>query len=200
MLNVSDTILAQYANSPSLCTIIEGFNQAVDPRSIINNWYDNVWNPQTATGWGLDVWGRIVGVSRVLKVTETNFFGFSQGAPDSKTFGSGTFYNGGAVTSNYSLSDDAFRRLIFAKAAANIWDGSIPALNAILMQLFGDEGVCYVADNQDMTITLAFEFAPTPVGISIIASGILPRPSGVRYSYAFTPSFIKDTDFRGDIL
>ncbi|MFT8482720.1 MAG: DUF2612 domain-containing protein [Gluconobacter cerinus] len=200
MLNVSDTILAQYANSPSLCTIIEGFNQAVDPGLVIDNWYDNVWNPQTATGWGLDVWGRIVGVSRVLKVTETNFFGFSQGSPDSKTFGSGVFYNGGSVTSNYILSDEAFRRLIFAKAAANIWDGSIPSLNAILMQLFGDEGNCYVADNQDMTITVTFEFTPSPVGISIIASGILPRPSGVEYSYAFTPAFIKDTDFGGDIL
>ncbi|MFT8484331.1 MAG: DUF2612 domain-containing protein, partial [Gluconobacter cerinus] len=102
--------------------------------------------------------------------------------------------------SNYILSDDAFRRLIFAKAAANIWDGTISALNAILMSLFGNEGVCYVEDNQNMTITLVFEFVPSPVDISIIASGIFPRPCGVKMNYIFTPPVIKDTDFGGDLL
>ncbi|AHK72187.1 hypothetical protein AD931_02335 [Gluconobacter oxydans] len=188
MLNVEATIQAQFANSPSLGTIIEGFNQAIDPSALIDDWYENVWNPQTATGWGLDVWGRIVGVSRVLQISTTDYFGFSQGMPGAETFGSGAFYNGGAVTSNYILSDDAFRRLIFAKAAANIWDGTISALNAILMSLFGNEGV------------LVFEFVPSPVDISIIASGILPRPCGVKMNYIFTPPVIKDTDFGGDLL
>ncbi|MFT8480333.1 DUF2612 domain-containing protein [Gluconobacter oxydans] len=200
MLNVEATIQAQFANSPSLGTIIEGFNQAIDPSALIDDWYENAWNPQTATGWGLDVWGRIVGVSRVLQISTTDYFGFSQGMPGAETFGSGAFYNGGAVTSNYILPDDAFRRLIFAKAAANIWDGTISALNAILMSLFGNEGVCYVEDNQNMTITLVFEFVPSPVDISIIASGILPRPCGVKMNYIFTPPVIKDTDFGGDLL
>lgn len=200
MLNVEATIQAQFANSPSLGTIIEGFNQAIDPSALIDDWYENVWNPQTATGWGLDVWGRIVGVSRVLQVSTTDYFGFSQGVPGAQTFGSGVFYNGGAVTSNYILSDDDFRRLIFAKAAANIWDGTIPSLNAILMSLFADRGLCYVSDNENMTMTFVFEFSPSPVDVSIIASGILPRPSGVGTTYIFTPYIDKNTDFGGDIL
>lgn len=200
MLNVSETILAQFANSPSLRTIIEGFNQAVDPRALTDAWYDSVWNPQTAVGWGLDVWGRIVGVSRVLQVANTGFFGFSEAVPDSLTFGEGVFYSGFGASSNFSLTDDAFRRLIFAKAAANIWNGSITGLNAILMILFGDKGQCYVTDNQDMTITYVFGFTPTPVDRSIIGSGILPRPCGVSTSYIFTPYIDADTDFGGDFL
>lgn len=199
MLNVSETILAQYANSPSLTTIIEGFNQAVDPRTLIDTWYDSVWNPQTAVGWGLDVWGRIVGVSRVLQIATTGFFGFSEGDPSSLTFGEGIFYSGSGATSNFSLTDDAFRRLIFAKAAANIWNGSITGLNSILMILFADRGTCYVTDNQDMTLTYIFGFTPTAVDRAIIGSGILPRPCGVSTSYIFLPTIDSDTDFGPDI-
>lgn len=200
MLNVSETILAEFANSPSLGTIIESFNQAVDPRALIDDWYDNVWNPKTATGWGLDFWGRIVGVSRVLQVPSSGFFGFSEAAPDALTFGEGIFYSGSGATSNFTLTDTAYRTLIFAKAAANIWNGSITGLNAILMMLFGDKGRCYVSDNQDMTLTYVFEFSPTPVDRSIIGSGVLPRPCGVSVNYIFAPYIDTKTDFGGDIL
>jgi len=200
MQNVNETILAQYANSPSLCTIIDGFNQAVDPAAAVDAWYDSVWNPRTATGWGLDVWGRIVGVSRILSVPDAEFFGFSEASPTALTFGQGIFYSGTNTSSSYATTDDVFRNMIFAKAAANLWDGSITGLNAVMMTLFGDKGRSYATDNQDMTMTYVFEFSPTDVDRAIIASGILPRPSGVSVAYIFTPFIDTDTDFGGDIL
>lgn len=204
-MDIYDTILSQYSNSSRLCTIIQSFAQATDPEDFFDLWYDQAWNPLTATGCGLDVWGRIVGVSRVLQLAAPGYIGFqeasSSGASDAvRNFGTGVWFNGQAATTNYALTDDAYRRLIFAKAAANITDGSITGLNAIVMALFGDKGLCYVADNLDMTLTYSFGFAPTPVDLAIIyRSGVLPRPTGVQYQYAFVPPAVVDSDFGGDI-
>ena len=148
MNNVQETILAQYANSPSLRGIIERFNKAADPNALIETFYNNVWNIETATGWGLDVWGRIVGVGRVQKVTAPQFIGFDEandGSGSARPFDDGLFYTGTLDTTNYALTDDAFRRLIFARAAANISNGSIAEINRILMLLFSGNGeIIYV--------------------------------------------------------
>lgn len=185
MQDYQQTVLSQYANSPRLLTILEGWNQAFDPSSLIDLWYERVWNLSTAQGYGLDVWGRIVGVSRVLTVASDKYLGFSE-ANDltEEGFNNAPFYSGTSVTSNYRLSDDAFRQLINAKAMANITDGSVTSINAILMALFAGQGDAWVEDNGDMTMTYVFDFVPTAVQVSIIQnSGVLPRPAGVGVSY-----------------
>lgn len=185
------TVISQYANSPVLLAMIESFNEAVDQTQNLNNFYDLIWNIDTAQGYGLDVWGRIVGVVRTLQISTSTYFGFRQGVPGTDVFGTGgtsPFFSGQPTTSNYSLTDDAFRQLILAKAAANICNGSIPALNGILMNLFGMSGTCYVTDGQDMTMTYTFKFQPTPVQAAIIEqSGVLPKPNGVTVSIVIDP-------------
>lgn len=164
MNNVQETILAQYANSPALRGIIERFNKAADPNALIETFYNNVWNIETATGWGLDVWGRIVGVGRVQKVTAPQFIGFDEandGSGSARPFDDGLFYTGALSTTNYALTDEAFRRLIFAKAAANISNGSIAEINRILMTLFGDKGHIYIAEGTAADDYLGFAEAKT---------------------------------------
>ena len=149
MKALNETILAQYANSPALRGIIERFNKAADPSALIETFYKNVWNIETATGWGLDVWGRIVGVGRVQKVPSSHFLGFEEaddGSGTTRPFEDGILYAGTSDTSNYALSDDAFRKLIYARAAANISSGSITDINNILMTLFGDKGHIFLAE------------------------------------------------------
>ncbi|QCE32935.1 DUF2612 domain-containing protein [Acetobacteraceae bacterium] len=145
MQNLHETFLAQYANSPRITGILKRFNKAADPAELIEIFLTQVLDPLTATGWGLDVWGRIVGVSRVLKIpVEDSFFGFSEalsgGATGITGFQQSRFYSseGSALTQNYALTDEAFRKLIFAKAAANITNGTLQSLNQILMRLFSD--------------------------------------------------------------
>ena len=48
--------------------------------------------------------------------------------------------------------------VIFAKAAANITDCSIPAINQILLNLFPSRGNCYVVDGPNQAETQAFGF------------------------------------------
>lgn len=186
MDNIGQTILSQYANSPALCGIIDAWNQALDPAALIDQWYALVWNVRTAQGYGLDVWGHIVGVSRVLSIASVDYLGWRE-ANDltEEGFNQAPWYSGAEATSNYRLSDDGYRQLIYAKALANISDGSVLSINTILTTLFAGQGDAYIKDNGDMTMTYVFRFVPTDVQVSIIQnSGVLPRPAGVGVSYS----------------
>lgn len=185
------TIISQYANSPAITSIILAFNAAMDQTENLDNFYDFMWNVETAQGYGLDVWGRIVGVSRTLELQAGKFFGFeqavgefiagfSQGAP---------FFSGTTVNNNYVLSDDDYRTLILAKAFANICDGSITSLNKLALSLFPGQGNAYVTNGQDMSIAYNFEFALSPVQEAIVLnSGVLPVPGGMAVTYNYPGS------------
>lgn len=174
------TVISQYANSPILLKLIENFNTYVDPSANVDAFYALIFNVDTAQGYGLDVWGRIVGVSRVLHLPDgSEYLGFRE-AGDAYTFGEGIFFGGGTATQNFSLSDTVYRRLILAKALSNISDGSIAGINQILINLFSDYGNCYVVDNGDMTLSYSFGGTLSLVDYAIVAqSGVLPRPCGV---------------------
>lgn len=186
------TIISQYANSPTLTQLVENMLDYVDQTVNVDAFFDMVMNVDTAQGWGLDVWGRIVGVSRILNVQDAGtYFGFSEqgvGADDFSPGGMSPFYSGAPLTDNFALTDDAFRVLIYAKALANISDGSIPAINQLLVNLFPNRGNAYVTDGENMTMTYTFEFILTPVEQAIVeSSGVLPKPVGVSASVVVNP-------------
>lgn len=180
--DVAQVILSQYANSPVLVALLRRLNDAIDQGANIDAFYTNVWNIRSATGYGLDVWGRIVGVNRVLRVPKGGTLGWRE-AGDAESFGTGIWAGRGSLTNNYALSDDAFRRLVLAKAALNITDGSIPAINRALMTLFPDHGNCYVRDDGGMAMTYVFGATLSPLELAIVSqSGVLPKPAGVSVS------------------
>ena len=184
MQNYQQTVLSQYSDSPAINAIIGSFNAAVDPQAFLDAFYDDIWNVATAQGVGLDIWGRIVGVQRVLQVSSGVYFGFAEAADGSEApFNQAPFYSGAPTTENFALTDDAFRTLIYAKAYANISDGSVLSINNILMTLFGSQGQCYVTDLGGMAMTYTFSFQLSAVDYAIVSqSGILPKPSGVALS------------------
>lgn len=177
------TVLSQYANSPILTGMITAFNDAMDNTVDLDNFFDMIWNVLTAQGYGLDVWGRIVGAARTVSITEPEeFLGFGEaGDPDWQPFNSAPFFGGSPLTTNFILSDTSYRTLILAKAFANVCDGSITAINQILLRLFPNRGNCYVTDGRDMTMTYTFEFVLSPVEATIVqqSPGVLPTPAGV---------------------
>jgi len=183
-----DTVISQYANSPIILQLIENFYDYVDQTANMDAFYNLIWNVDTAQGIGLDIWGRIVGVNRVLKVADIPFFGFTGPVTDSgDSFNVDPFFSGTILTSNYALTDDAFRQLIYAKALTNISDGSTKSINQILINLFGDSGNAYVVDNNNMSLVYWFTFTPTPVQQAIIQqSGALPKPTGVAVTFHFS--------------
>ena len=198
--DVWKTVLSQYANSSILTGLIVGLDQWIDQTKNFDDFYDFIWNVDTAVGRGLDIWGRIVNVSRVLSIPVGANFGFAEAVGDGGigTFGEASFFSGAGLTGNFALSDDAYRRLVFAKALSNICDGSMPAINRVLMNLFPNRGNAYVSEgypfeglffgfaealdcqgfNQapfyseasqpSMALTYTFNFALTPVEFAIV--------------------------------
>ncbi|MCW3101263.1 MAG: hypothetical protein JWL77_6881 [Chthonomonadaceae bacterium] len=186
--DVWKTVISQYANSPILTGLIQNFFEYVDQSQNLDLFFDNVLDVLTAQGYGLDTWGRIVGVSRTLNVQAGAYFAFQQGNPGAEPWGQGPFYSGQTVTSNFQLSDEAYRQVILAKAASNITNGSIPAINRILLNLFPNRGNCYATDGGDMTMTYTFEFSLSPLEVAIVGqSGVLPKPAGVSVTIVVAP-------------
>lgn len=187
MINVADTILTQYADSPKLKSMIYSFNEAVGIDGFIDDFYDMIWNIETCGTYGLDVWGKIVVVSRLLTVTENKiYFGFGEAKSqvplidDPQSFNQAPFYNGNQLTSTVSLSNDVYRKLIMMKAAANISDCTISNMNKLLMFMFGERGRCYVRNDGEMVMSYVFEFSLSTAELAIVqSSGALPSPVGV---------------------
>lgn len=187
MISVEKTIISQYANSPTIIQLIHNMDQYIDPRQNFDDFYEFVWNVDTAQGFGLDIWGRIVNVGRYLTLTPpVEYFGFSQALE--QTFGSGTFYPAAGASNTYRLADTAYRQLILVKAIANISSSNARSLNQLLQNMFAGRGRCYVNDLGNMAMRYTFEFALTDYEYAIITqSGAIPRPAGVLTSVFDSP-------------
>lgn len=164
MIDVEKTIISQYGNSPTISQLILFMNDYIDPRADLDAFFDYVWNVETAQGFGLDIWGRIVNVERLLNVPA-----------DTPNPGVFTFTPG-----NYLLSDEQYRKVVLTKALTNITDGSAGSINRLMSNLFSGRGRCYVNDVGNMTMRFTFEFWLEPFEYVIITStNVSPRPAGV---------------------
>lgn len=173
-------IISQYANSDRIDAVIQSFNEAMDQTENIENLYDFIWNIETAVGYGLDVLGRILNIKRTIPIGGSTTYLGNEEAGSWTGFGQGILYSGGGTTTNFTLLDPDYRTLLYAKSASNITDGSIPAVNQILLTLFPGRGACFVADGLNMTLTYTFEFSLSPVELAIVQfSGVLPTSAGV---------------------
>lgn len=151
MTNVEQTIISQYANSPTIVKLVQNMNEYVRPDADFDNFYAFIFSVDTAQGFGLDIWGRIVGVSRAV-FTDTA----------------------------YAQDDNAFRELILLKALSNISTSSAPAINQLLQNWMSGRGRCYVTDLGNMEMAYVFEFVLQPFEIDILTQGgIFLRPAGV---------------------
>lgn len=168
MQNVNDTVLSQYANSETILQLIDSMNQYFSVDADLDAFYAAVWNVlapgATLNTYGLDVWGRIVGVNRNLNIPADIV------NPGGYSFTAGT----------YTLDNESFRTLILIKALSNITDCTSGSLNALLSQLFRNRGRCYVKDDGSMEMTFTFEFYLLPYEYAIVvSSGAVPHPAGV---------------------
>jgi hypothetical protein len=154
MINVEQTIISQYGNSATISQLIRNMDNYIDPRADIDNFYDVVWNVETAEGFGLDIWGRIVGLP------------------------TGRFIYTSPVT---ILDDTQFRTLILLKALSNISITTSPTFNQLLQNLFVGRGRAFVSDQGSMQMRYTFEFPLEPFEIQIMAQpDIFLRPAGVQ--------------------
>lgn len=182
MINVENTIISQYSNSPVITTMIGFLNESIDPRVDCQKFYDMIFNVETAQGYGLDVWGGIVGINREIRMkAEDEFVGFAQGMT---SFNSGAWSVDESTDRKYRLDDDIYRKTIMLKAMSNIIYATAPNINKLLRWMFGKRGRAYFVKNGTMSARYVFEFYLLPLERAIIRqTDLLPRPCGVLLDF-----------------
>lgn len=181
-----ETILTQYSASPRLLAIIYTFDQAMSLDEFTDKFINEVWDITTNESYGLDVWGKIVGVSRYIQADiSSNSFGFSEadgGDPNDypSPFNEEPFYAGIQETETVQLANDAYRTLVMAKAFSNISIATISEINRFLTILFKGRGKAFCVDYGDMRMGIVCEFELAPYEESILKNyDVLPIPQGV---------------------
>jgi hypothetical protein len=192
--DVSAVILRQYSNSPGIVNMANLLWQAVSPSEFIDDFYTNIWDVSTANTYGLDIWGKIVNLSRTMEYSDTNlYFGFREAqlevttTTDPQPFNTYPFYDPTmSATGRVVLSDDYYRKAIMMKAMMNITDCTVPKMNAMLMYMFSSSGNAWVQHDGPRAMSYRFDFTPNTTDLAIIQNGnILPRPAGCVVSYIF---------------
>lgn len=180
------TVQSQYGASPHIRGLVAALAKELDPNPEIQQFFEKIFDLDTAEGVGLDIWGRIVGVPRGILIDEGSFFGFdgSQLHP----FGQAPFYSGDKLSECYNLSDNAYRKLIYYKALSNISDSTAESQNRLLSLLF--DGTVAAIDLQSivpngvMKIRVIFYFYLSIYQTYIFKNyGLLNRGAGVGWEY-----------------
>ncbi len=113
MIDVERTIISQYGNSPTILQLVQNMNAYLDPRADFDAFFDYVWNVDTAQGFGLDIWGRIVNIRRELQIPDAPvYFGFNDALPGAYPFDEAPFYDGTAPATGTIPNLQAGRRCL----------------------------------------------------------------------------------------
>ncbi len=168
------SIQSQYSASDNMTSVIAGFARMIDPYEEIQSFYDDIFNILSAQGQGLDLWGEIIDIPRIISVNDAS-----------------------AMT----LDDDHYRALLLYKALANISSSDIATLNKLLQTLIDTDigvfnGNAYVLETGPMKIRWVFEYFLNEVEMAIFkTAGTLARGAGVGWEmYAVDPDKVLGFD------
>lgn len=166
-------MISQYANSPTLVKLENGLKEIFDDSKFVINWYDVIFNLKTATGYGLDVWGKILNRNREFLYNGTLYYLQGQ-------------QNIGGTEFTAQQMDDLYRKVLQMTAMRYIGNASINSINNMLNIVFGDQGRSYCYEYGTMQIRYVFEFYMNDLLKAIIET-LNPHPSGVLTSFEYLP-------------
>ncbi len=162
-LNIESQIIWQYENAERLKSLITQKQSWYfeNQTEFWHEWAKNVLNISTANDYGLSVWGLLLKVPRTYEID-------------------------GVMT---TLGTEQYRLLLCGRLLYLRMNGSIPDINEYLNLLFKKDGVVFVRDNLDMTITYVFDFNPTQEDfVVLLNTSVLPKPAGVGYNIYILPN------------
>lgn len=175
------TIQSQYGTSPHIKGIIEAFAKRIDPTIDIETFYHDYFDPRTAVGVGLDIWGLIVGADRYVEVDNFDYFGLE--GQNLKAFNQAPFWREEGNTNLYRMSDNAFRELIFLKAWANIADATMPSIKFVINKLFPNGATAIEAEHMKLRV-IFFSYAVPPYSFALLKRyGLFNLGAGVGWEY-----------------
>lgn len=196
--HIDATVQSQYAASPRIRALVDAFWASLDPGADLKLIYDRMVNPETAEGFGLDVWGRIVAQGReyMALADDLKYFGFEAGVANDRlgTFGEAPFY--APVDGLVRLNDGAYRTYIFIKAMINIMSSTLYELNLMLSTLFPDADL-EIQHTGTMVLRLLIRSRiSTADKTALLSLPWLPAGVGLDIYQVVTPTF----GFNGSLL
>ena len=198
--NIDKVVQSQYANSKRINDIINNFWDCINPENDIKNIYDKIINLNTAVGFGLDIWGRIVAISREFISVElkNKYLGFDpQGIHHTRidTLDNAPFYQ--KIDGKVLLSDEGYRFYILIKALINISNSSLYNLNSMLNMLFGDNKNIMIIHTDTMALRLLIlSEVPEVARNALLRMNWLPAGVNLDIYQVITPTF----GFNGSFL
>lgn len=153
-------ITSQHRNKPKYDAMLSNLLQYSEDIFSLAVYFDDEFDLDLAEGVQLDILGHIVGQSRIVDFQ-----------PDKGL--------------SPVLDDYAYRNLLKAKIAKNMWKGKVEDLREIWLNLFGKPII--IQDNQDMTIDVVVVGISDQMTKNLIQKGyIVPKPQSVGLNYAFS--------------
>ena len=174
--DTQEYIQSQYGNSPTIKKLLWAFRGHIRPEVAIQESYKNIMDIDTATGKGLDIWGRIVGVDRNIYIDDSYvdypLFGFKGGGKNANPFSQGVFYDPANVISGdrvlVTLDDGNYRRLILFKALANISTADMATINQLSAKLYEDEDLLCTNIIDEGTLPNGDKYNTSPMYVRFI--------------------------------
>lgn len=178
-------MIGQYKHSEKFVKLDNALVDAFDDSSIWKDWYNIYYNISTATGAGLDWWGKRLNQGRGFEYQGNSYYLQGTQTVDGLTF-------------TAEEMENLYRKVLQMKAMSNISNLCLYSINEMLKAVFAEEGRCYCIEVMNieqgalintgtMEIRYVFEFYVNKVFKAIIESGLLPHPTGVGVSYEYLP-------------
>ena len=161
-VDLGGCFLWQYESAEKLKKIIQNKQAFLDEnvKKFWDDWTKNVFNIDSANTFGLNLWGRFLGIGRP------------------------SYVEGGQTI---DFDDEQYRVVIKGRLLLMMSNGSIPSINKYLNYLFPNKPV-FAVNYYNMTMNIVFYYTPTAAEMAIITlDGFLPRPAGVKMNYGIIP-------------
>lgn len=190
---IDATVQSQYAASPHIRALVDSFWEAINPEADINEIYEKMVDPETAEGFGLDVWGRIVAIGREYIAVDEQFkyLGFKPVPetpnPRLNSLNNAPFYR--RVDGKVRLTDDAYRTYIFIKAMINLGDSTLASINKMLAFMFPETKIaCLHVDTMVMRLVIEGRISAASKQ-ALLNLPWLPAGVGLQLYQVITPTF-----------
>ena len=174
------TVQSQYSASPRILALAGLYWDMLNPGSEIQTMLDDMLNPSTARGYGLDVWGRIVGIKRATVPVSGEYLAFD---PDPMSNPDGDSWNNAPfnpLTPQGLATDTVFRVYVMVKAMMNIGNGSLADINKYFSLMFPDSGIQVIHAGTMIIRVLDYDAVLTDAAIMALRS-IDWVPAGVGW-------------------
>lgn len=177
----------QHANAPKFTDMVGSVSDAYLAVGRVVQTFPRAYDIDEAVGAQLDAVGVRAGLSRHVSVPITDaYFSFDiDGLGWDQAPWQGPYDISYGVA---DLDDDTFRTLLYAKVAANAWNGEIDGIRPIIEAMVESRSSVFVTDNDDMSITIGIAKAiPSRIVLSLLSQRYLPTcHQGVALDIAIT--------------